>query len=126
MAIAFLVGVCLGEPEPEPQLPLYYAANFGYQDLPEVDLANAQHHAQDGFGQYGYGYSNPTSAKSEVKTADGVVRGSYQYVDANNLIQTVNYVSDSLGFRVAATNLPVAPGPTAEPALEQKGNIGPW
>ena len=30
-------------------------------------------------------------------------------VDANNLIQTVNYISDSLGFRVAATNLPVAP-----------------
>ena len=119
------MGVCLGEPEPEPQLPLYYAANFGYQNLvPEVDLANAQHHAQDGLGQYDYGYSNPTSAKSEVKTADGVVRGSYQYVDANNLIQTVNYVSDSLGFRVAATNLPVAPGPT-EP-LEQKGNIGPW
>merc|ERR1711899_142984 len=126
LAIVFLVGVCLGEPEPEPQLPLYYAANFGYQNLaPEVDLANAQHHAQDGFGQYGYGYSNPTSAKSEVKTADGVVRGSYQYVDANNLVQTVNYVSDSLGFRVAATNLPKAPV-SAETVPEQVVQPAPY
>ena len=38
-----------------------------------------QHHAQDGLGQYAYGYSSPTSQKSEVKTADGVTRGSYQY-----------------------------------------------
>ena len=28
------------------------------------------------------------------------------YVDGNNVIQTVNYVSDALGFRVTATNLP--------------------
>ena len=63
-------------------------------------------------------YSSPTSQKSEVKTADGVVRGSYQYVDANNLVQTVNYVSDSMGFRVAATNLPKAPV-SAETVPEQ-------
>ena len=63
-------------------------------------------------------YASPTSQKSEVKTADGVVRGSYQYVDANNLVQTVNYVSDSMGFRVAATNLPKAPV-SAETVPEQ-------
>ena len=52
---------------------------------------------QDALGQYNYGYSDPNSAKQEVKTADGVVRGSYSYVDANGLVQTVNY----LGRRIA-------------------------
>ena len=35
--------------------------------------------------------------------------GSYQYIDANGLLQTVNYIADPVnGFRVAGTNLPVA------------------
>jgi hypothetical protein len=68
---------------------------------------NTQFHAQDEFGQYNYGYANPTQTKSEVKTADGVTRGSYSYIDANGIVQTVNYISDAMGFRVAATNLPV-------------------
>ena len=42
-----------------------------------------------------------------MKTADGVTRGSYSYFDANGLLQTVNYISDAMGFRVAATNLTV-------------------
>merc|ERR550532_3753890 len=80
-----------------------------------ADLTNAQFHAQDDIGQYNYGYSSPTSTKQELKTADGVTRGSYSYVDANGLVQTVNYISDALGFQVAATNLPVhhVEGPTA-------------
>merc|ERR1712001_319408 len=58
--------------------------------------------------------------KQEVKTADGVVRGAYQYVDANGIVQTVNYIADALGFRVGATNLPVhhVEGPHAEPVPE--------
>merc|ERR1719362_301981 len=47
---------------------------------------------------------------TESRNAYGVTTGSYQYIDANGLLQTVNYVADPLnGFRVAATNLPVAP-----------------
>merc|ERR1712042_189909 len=71
------------------------------------DAANSQYHAQDDIGQFNYGYSNPLSTKQELKTADGVTRGSYSYVDANGIVQTVNYLSDAAGFRVAATNLPV-------------------
>lgn len=41
-----------------------------------------------------------------MKTLDGVTRGTYSYIDSNAQLQTVNYVADSLGFRVAATNLP--------------------
>merc|ERR1712141_916617 len=33
--------------------------------------------------------------------------GGYSYIDANGIVQTVNYISDAMGFRVAATNLPV-------------------
>lgn len=54
-------------------------------------------------------YSGGPSSKNEVKTLDGVTRGSYSYIDANSKLQTVEYVSDALGFRVAATNLPTPP-----------------
>merc|ERR1712073_180635 len=93
-------------------VPATYATNYAYQTpvapvVATADAANTQYHAQDDFGQFNYGYSNPLSTKQELKTADGVTRGSYSYVDANGIIQTVNYLSDALGFRVAATNLPV-------------------
>jgi Insect cuticle protein len=68
----------------------------------------SQFHAQDTLGQYHYGYSSPLSSKDELKTFDGVTRGGYSYVDSNGELQTVAYVADGLGFRVAATNLPVA------------------
>jgi hypothetical protein len=80
--------------------PYHYAA---YQ--PAIN----QHHAQDQLGQYNYGYSGGPSAKSETRTFDGVVRGSYSYVDANNKLQTVDYTAGPEGFKAAATNLPVAP-----------------
>merc|ERR1712088_677600 len=90
-----------------------------------VDGANSQFHAQDDLGQYNYGFAHPTQTKQEVKTADGVTRGGYSYIDANGIVQTVNYISDAMGFRVAATNLPVhhvdaapveaAPAPAAAP-----------
>merc|ERR1711884_272772 len=67
----------------------------------------SQYHAQDDFGQYSFGYSDGNSVKQEVKTADGVIRGAYSYVDSDGIVQTVNYIADDLGFRVGATNLPV-------------------
>merc|ERR1739838_962321 len=44
----------------------------------------------------------------EVGNTYGGVQGSYSYVDANGVVQTTNYIADHLGFRVQATNLPVA------------------
>jgi hypothetical protein len=68
---------------------------------------STQYHAQDGQQQYTYGYFGGLSAKVESKTADGVTRGRYSYIDSNGIIQSVSYVSDPVnGFRVAATNLP--------------------
>merc|ERR1712106_610494 len=71
---------------------------------------SSQFHAQDEFGQFSFGYENINSAKTETRDAFGVTRGSYQYVDANGILQTVNYIADPVnGFRVAGTNIPVAP-----------------
>uniref|UniRef100_A0A1L8E4B4 Putative cuticular protein 111 rr-3 family n=1 Tax=Nyssomyia neivai TaxID=330878 RepID=A0A1L8E4B4_9DIPT len=70
----------------------------------------SQYHSQDELGQYSYGYSGGPSAKTETKTFDGVTRGAYSYIDANGLLQSVEYTADPIhGFRAAATNLPVAP-----------------
>ena len=84
-----------------------------------MEPPSSQFHAQDEFGQFSFGYQNINSAKTETKDAFGVTRGSYQYVDANGVLQTVNYIADDVnGFRVAGTNIPVAPevAPVAAPA----------
>jgi len=73
-------------------------------------IPSSQFHAQDEFGQFSFGYENINSAKTETRDAFGVTRGSYQYVDANGILQTINYIADPInGFRVAGTNIPVAP-----------------
>merc|ERR1711944_376821 len=70
-------------------------------------VQGSQYHAQDDAGQYSFGYNDGSSVKQEIKTADGVIRGAYSYVDADGIVQSVNYIADALGFRVGATNLPV-------------------
>merc|ERR1712055_1281500 len=92
--------------------PLRIAPKFlGPAPVPAPLAApSSQFHAQDEFGQFSFGYENINSAKTETKDAFGVTRGSYQYVDANGIVQTVNYIADPVnGFRVAGTNIPVAP-----------------
>merc|ERR1719239_2016305 len=106
---------------PLPVAPTAFAAPVTIsQPAPIAPVAipsvpSSQFHAQDEFGQHSLGYQNVNSARIESKDAFGVTRGSYQYVDANNILQTVNYVADDVnGFRVAATNIPVAvAGPAA-------------
>ena len=80
---------------------------------------SSQYHAQDTLGQYSYGYSGGPSAKTETRTADGITRGGYSYIDGNGLVQSANYISDPVnGFRVAATNLPVGPSVPAAPIVQ--------
>merc|ERR1711936_187297 len=74
--------------------------------------------AQDEFGNTQYGYSNLNSQKHEIGNTYTGVQGSYSYVDANGVVQTTNYIADGAGFRVQATNLPVAPvAPEVEPLV---------
>ena len=51
------------------------------------------------FDHYSYGYSNPTATKSETRTADGFVEGTYSYVSPDGRIITNNYAADHTGFR---------------------------
>merc|ERR1712126_579965 len=91
------------------------AAAPGPYVVPAAPLAS-QFHSQDEFGNNVYGYSNINSAKHEAGHPLVGVSGGYSYVDANGKLQTTSYVADGLGFRVQATNLPVAPVYTAEVA----------
>merc|ERR1739838_1124927 len=95
--------------------PGYAAAGVGYAGAypyaaPVADpiAPSSQFQAQDEFGNLQYGYANINSQKHEVGNTYGGVQGSYSYVDANGVVQTTNYIADHLGFRVQATNLPVA------------------
>ncbi|KXJ80461.1 hypothetical protein RP20_CCG024935 [Aedes albopictus] len=88
-----------------------YAPAAAYYAAP-AELSS-QYHSQDNLGQYSYGYDGGLSAKAETKSLDGVTRGSYSYLDAENKRQTVTYTADALnGFRAQATNLPQAPAET--------------
>ena len=55
-------------------------------------------------GHYEYGYFTGNSAKYEVKTTDGITRGSYSYTDPNAVLRVTNYVADNTnGFRARNT-----------------------
>merc|ERR1712055_929103 len=86
-----------------------FAAAPGPYAVPAAPLAS-QFHAQDEFGNTVHGYSNINSAKHEAGHPLVGVSGGY------------SFVADGLGFRVQATNLPVAPvydgvAPVFEPEL---------
>ncbi|KAF7269853.1 uncharacterized protein LOC143199668 [Rhynchophorus ferrugineus] len=80
----------------------------GTQPLPVAPAAQlAYAPEQYTFGPYSYGYVEPFAKKSETRSADGVVQGGYSYIDAFGIVQTVNYIADKSGFRVAGSNIPV-------------------
>lgn len=88
----------------------YAPASYAAAYAPAVPAyTGSQFHAQDEFGNLNYGYSNLNSVKHEVGNTYGGVSGGYSYVDADNKLQTVQYVADAAGFRVADSRLPVAP-----------------
>lgn len=82
--------------------PLVYTT----QGTAVVTPTQQQYQTQDVLGQYAYGYADPHSSKQEVRSLDGITRGSYSYRDAAGKLQTVDYRADEQGFHVAATNLP--------------------
>merc|ERR1712037_337263 len=90
----------------------YAAAHATYAAAPAVaapvaPYVGSQYYAQDEFGNLNYGYSNLNSAKAEAGNTYGGVHGGYSYVDANGVLQQVQYVADAAGFRVADSRLPV-------------------
>jgi len=85
--------------------PITYAAPVQVPVAP----VQTQHHAQDELGQFSFGYSGGPSSRHETRDMFGVVRGAFNQIDADGKVQHTSYVADAAGFRVAATNLPVAP-----------------
>merc|ERR1712002_718751 len=74
-----------------------------------------QFHSQDEFGNVAHGYNRLGAAAHTAGNALVGVTGAYSYVDPNGDLQTTTFVADGLGYRVKATNLPVAP--TFDPEL---------
>ncbi|XP_061399475.1 uncharacterized protein LOC133335187 [Musca vetustissima] len=110
------------------QTPMVATKHITPPKLSQQQQTQVQHYfTQDSLGQYSYGYSEPLSTKQEIRSMDGVTRGSYSYIDAHGLLQTVDYVADQSGFHVAATNLPMnTPQPvtdTPEVALARKQHL---
>ena len=93
-------------------------------------VTGSQYHAQDEAGQYSFGYNDLNSVRQETKTADGAVAGQYQYIDSEGVIQTVQYIADEAGFRVAGSNLPVfaaaVPADTPEVAAAKVQHAQGW
>ena len=86
----------------------------------------SQFHAQDEFGNLQYGYNNLNSVKQETGNTYTGVTGAYSYVDANGLLQRVEYVADGAGFRVADSRLPVFnPEPLVAPTFNPEPLVAP-
>ncbi|EEB17203.1 cuticle protein, putative [Pediculus humanus corporis] len=94
-----------------------YSARYGtgygrraFYTIPSTFPSFSQYFTTGNLGQYTYGYSSgDQSSHQETRSADGSTHGGYSYVDTDGVLQTVKYVSDATGgFRVKATNLPVA------------------
>lgn len=62
----------------------------------------SQVRSQDEKGGYHFSYSGGPSARTENRDHNGVVRGSYSYVDPNGDLKIYNYIADKNGYRVSS------------------------
>merc|ERR1711915_955829 len=120
VAISAIVGISTAQ-----YLP--YAAGPAIAAAPYAPYApSSQFQAQDEFGNLNYGYANLNSAKTEVGNTYAGVTGGYSYVDANGLLQKVEYIADGAGFRVADSRLPVFnPDPLVAPTFNPELPVAP-
>ncbi|GLV33019.1 Cuticular protein 72Ec [Carabus blaptoides fortunei] len=58
-------------------------------------------------GSYTFSYTSEDSSKTEVRHADGTIVGGYQYIDADGILQKVQYQAGEDGVQILASNLPV-------------------
>jgi len=68
------------------------------EDYIQEDYLASQFHGQDGLGRAMFGYTDWNQGRMEARNANGEVRGSYQYVDADGENIVVNYWADNQGF----------------------------
>ncbi|KAG8237233.1 hypothetical protein J437_LFUL017510 [Ladona fulva] len=77
----------------------------------------SQYHAQDELGQASFGHATHDQTHTAFRNALGGVTGHYSYINPEGKIVEASYVADSLGYRVASNDLPVAPAVPAVPDL---------
>ena len=75
------------------------------------------HHYPSKIAQYRYGYSHDLSSKEEIRTPDGIVKGSYSYLSPDGRVITNNYVADAWGFRSSLS--PSGPVPLHPPVVRK-------
>jgi len=75
---------------------------------PAPAVTTSQYRAGDEFGNTAFGYTNPISSRMEQGNADGVVTGSYSYVDEAGT-HTRSYIADAYGFRLTGESGVAAP-----------------
>merc|ERR1712142_994656 len=111
VAYPYVNGVPIGYAGAAPvAAPVYNTAAYPYAAPVAAPVPpSSQFQAQDEFGNLQYGCANINSQKHEIGNTYGGVTGGFHYVDANGVVQTRQYIADHLGFRVQATDLPVAP-----------------
>lgn len=65
--------------------------------------------SQDTAGNYDLEYNTAEGSRREVNN-NGVVTGSYSYIDSNGVLQTVNYSAGPQGFVILdGSNVPANP-----------------
>jgi opacity protein-like surface antigen len=58
-------------------IPAPYVAQVAPAVVGKSYIHRTQHHSQNAYGQYDYGYAEPNSQKQETRHPDGTVTGSY-------------------------------------------------
>merc|ERR1712168_608896 len=84
----------------EPMPASLYTAPAARITVQPTGITAMQHHAQDEFGNYKYGYANPTAQKEEQGNVNTAVTGSFNYNVAPGLNRRVDYIADAAGFRI--------------------------
>lgn len=97
------IALTLSQPAPQP-ITLVQAQPQPTLTLTAVPVAAAAAPVDETPKAYSFGYETEhddgsTSTRQESSDANGAVRGSYSYRDADGLFRTVDYVADENGFR---------------------------
>ena len=79
-----------------------------------------QTRSQDELGGYQFSYSGGPSSRFESRDHNGVVRGSYSYVDPTGELRSYHYVADHEGFRVKQQSAPQKTQPQAYTGLSRR------
>ncbi|XP_017780432.1 PREDICTED: cuticle protein 7-like [Nicrophorus vespilloides] len=78
--------------------------------------------AEDTLGNYKLNYITKNSSRTEERTQDGKVIGSYTFLDTDGVKHTVTYVAaEETGFNVNSDDLPV-PVPETEDNLKTRAD----